>query len=348
MPSIQFKKHRLRLNQSFKTEEGETLPFLDLAYHTAGTLNADGSNVVWICHALTANSNPADWWAEMFEQTDVFDPENQFIICVNVPGSCYGSSGPLDADAQGETWYHRFPKLTIRDVVASFRELKKALNINKINLLIGASMGGQQAVEWSIIAPNEIEKLILLATNAKHSAWGVAFNESQRWAIETDPSWEENQPAAGINGMKAARSIALLSYRSYEGYVQSQSDSFDFDTKRKSVSYQRYQGEKLAQRFNAFSYYRLSQTMDSHDVGRNRGGVEKALSQITAQTLVIALENDVLFPEEEQLLLSRYIPDAHFAKVASDFGHDGFLIETPVLKKIFNKFFQITPEQIAV
>ena len=348
MPEIKFEKHRLRLNQSFETEGGATLPFLDLAYHTAGTLNADASNVVWICHALTANSNPGDWWAEMFKNTDVFDPEKQFIICANMPGSCYGSSGPLEADENGESWYHRFPEFTIRDVVSTFQLLKEALGIHKINLLIGASMGGQQAVEWSIASPYEIERLILLATNAKHSAWGVAFNESQRWAIENDISWNENQPAAGINGMKTARSIALLSYRTYKGYAQSQTDEFDFEHQRKAASYQRYQGEKLAQRFNAFSYYRLSQTMDSHNVGRNRDGVEKALSLIKAQTLVIALENDVLFPEEEQLLLSRHIPDAHFAKVASDFGHDGFLIETPTLKKIFRKFLQITPEKVSV
>ncbi len=338
MAKIEFRKGSLQLQKPFKTEGGAVLPRLSLTYHTVGKLNNERDNVVWVCHALTANSNPVDWWADLFEEGEIFDSRTQFLICVNIPGSCYGSSGPLDSDPQGKPYYHSFPVLTIRDIVNSFRLLKEHLRINRIDLLIGASMGGQQALEWAITAPNEIYRLVLLATNARHSAWGIAFNESQRLAIENDPGWQENKPSAGMEGMKIARTIALLSYRTYTSYGNTQKDTFNFSGLRKAAAYQRYQGKKLSQRFNAFSYYRLSQSMDSHDVGRDRGGILKALAKVTAQTLVISLENDLLFPEREQRLLAQYIPEARLEKISSDYGHDGFLIETDAIKKVLQKF----------
>ena len=167
---------------------------------------------------------------------------------------------------------------TIRDVVHSFDLLRKDLGIDRIKTCIGGSLGGQQALEWAIIQPDLIENLILIATNAVHSPWGIAFNESQRMSIEVDPTWKESQPRAGIEGMKAARATALISYRNYETYqiTQARQENSTGESLR-AISYQRYQGEKLAGRFNAYSYYILSKMMDSQDVGRNRGGVIKAL-----------------------------------------------------------------------
>lgn len=182
--------------------------------------------------------------------------------------------------------------------------------------------------------PNLFEQLILVATNAVHSPWGIAFNESQRMSIEVDPTWKESNPEAGLEGMKAARATALISYRNYETYhiTQTRSDN-SLGSNLRAISYQRYQGEKLAKRFNAYSYYRLSEMMDSQDVGRNRGGVIAALKQIKAKTLVIGIKSDALFPIVEQEFLAKHIPDASYQVIDSLYGHDGFLIESSLMTK---------------
>lgn len=194
--------------------------------------------------------------------------------------------------------------------------------------------GGQQALEWAIMKPELIDHLILVATNAVHSSWGIAFNESQRMSIEVDPTWPESNSQAGINGMKAARATALISYRNYETYQITQArQENSMGGNLRAVSYQRYQGDKLAKRFNAFSYYRLSTMMDSQDVGRNRGGVVAALKSIQSKTLVIGIKSDALFPIVEQEFLAKHIPDASFQVIDSLYGHDGFLIESGLMTK---------------
>ena len=332
-------------SSEFVLESGQSLPSLRLAYHTFGKLNDKKNNVVWICHALTANSNPLEWWDILVGENKTINTEEHFIICVNILGSCYGSTNALsenpNADKAGESFYHDFPFFTIRDIVNSIdllrKELQSKLGFEKIWLCIGGSMGGQQAMEWAIKEPNLIENLALIATSAKHSAWGIAFNSSQRLAIENDSTWKESNPKAGINGMKVARSIALLSYRNYEAYNLTQTDNDGRSKNFSSESYQVYQGEKLAHRFDAFAYYNLSKAMDSHDVGRNRGGVEKALSKIKAKTVVVSITNDVLFPSEDQQLLAKYIPNSTYFEIKSPYGHDGFLLEGEKLGKIIEQ-----------
>ena len=224
-------------------------------------------------------------------------------------------------------------------------QILRDLGISKIKTCVGGSLGGQQAVEWAISQPELIENLILIATNAQHSPWGIAFNESQRMSIEVDPTWTESHPLAGINGMKAARATALISYRNYETYGVTQARREEgLDKTYRAVTYQRYQGEKLAQRFNAFSYYVLSQVMDSQDVGRGRGGVINALGQIKAKTLVMGIKSDALFPINEQEFLAKHIPDATFQALDSLYGHDGFLIENELITKaikIWQKFIKL-------
>jgi homoserine O-acetyltransferase len=215
------------------------------------------------------------------------------------------------------------------------------LDIVNINVLIGGSLGGQQAVEWAVTNPDFIKNLVLVATNARHSPWGIAFNESQRLSITADRTFYANAPDGGIKGLKAARSIALLSYRSYEAYNKSQQETNDNLTDDyRASSYQNYQGEKLVNRFNAYSYWYLTKTMDSHNVGRNRKSVEKALGLITAHTLVIGIKSDILFPIAEQQYLSEHIPQSVFAQLESFYGHDGFLIETEGLTKIIKSFLK--------
>jgi homoserine O-acetyltransferase len=312
----------------FQLEKGEWLPEFQLAYTTYGTLNEAKDNVVWVCHAFTGNANPSDWWSGMVGERRLFNPDEHFVICVNIIGSHYGSSNPLSVNPlTGDSYYHDFPFVTIRDVVKTLSILCEHLEISRINYLLGGSLGGQQAVEWAIQQPNLIKNLILFSTNAVHSPWGIAFNESQRMAIANDPTWVERQPDAGVEGMKVARSIALLSYRNYETYNRTQQrDDGQFDFFRANT-YQNYQGEKIRKRFNAFSYWVLSKMFDSHDVGRGRESVEAALNRIVAKTLVIGITTDLLFPPEEQLTLAELIPNASYEEIDSTYGHDGFLIE---------------------
>lgn len=322
-------------NDTFILQNGETLPSLTIAYHTFGRLNPRKDNVVWVCHALTANSDVLDWWPGLFGKGELFNPGDYFIICANIIGSHYGSTNPLSQNpATGQAYYLDFPQFTIRDLVAAHELLAKFLEIQQIQVLIGGSLGGQQAMEWAIENPERINHLILLATNAQHSPWGIAFNESQRLAISADPSFFSNVPTGGAKGLKAARSIALLSYRTYTTYGATQLQLED-DTEDdfRASSYQRYQGDKLIKRFNAYSYWYLSKAMDAHNVGRRRGGSSRALAKITAKTFVIGINTDQLFPIEEQQFLARHIANSKFVAIDSFYGHDGFLIETKNISK---------------
>jgi homoserine O-acetyltransferase len=323
----------------FQLENGAVLPGLEIAYHTYGDFRP-GRPVVWVCHALTANSEVFEWWQGLFGEEELFNPNAYSVICANVLGGCYGTTGPLSLDPRnGQPWYHGFPEITIRDMVKAHRLLADALGIDRIDLLVGGSLGGQQAIEWAIEEPERFRRLALIATNAQHSPWGIAFNESQRMAIASDPTWKTSTPRAGTEGLKAARAMALLSYRSYHAYhtAQSESDLLLPETFR-AASYQHHQGEKLARRFNAYSYNLLSRAMDSHCVGRGKNGNKQALQRITAHTLVVGIASDLLFPVSEQEYLAAHIPDANLVIIDSLYGHDGFLIETAQLSALLKLF----------
>jgi homoserine O-acetyltransferase len=330
----------------FTLESGVTLPGYHLAYTTHGKLNAAKDNVVWIFHALTANSNPLEWWPGLVGEGKFFDPAKYFIICVNKPGSPYGSISPLSINPEtGQPYYHQFPVFTIRDMIKTYQQLRDYLGIKKIFIGLGGSTGGMQLMEWSIEEPELFEYIVPIATNAALSPWAIAFNASQRLAIEADETWLEKKPDAGQKGLSAARSIALLSYRHYNGYdITQPRDKAFVELSKEAVyaadNYQRYQGLKLVNRFNVISYYRLSQSMDSHDVGRNRNGVEKALKQVKARTLVIGIESDMLYPISEQEYLQKTIPGAQLLSIASDFGHDGFLLEYEKIETALKHFIE--------
>lgn len=326
----------------FELESGFVIPSYHLGYHTLGKMNEDKSNVVWVFHALTANSNPVDWWPGLVGHGHLIDPEKFFIVCVNMPGSCYGSLGPLSLNlVSGEPYYHSFPFFTPRDMIRAYQPLRKFLGIERIKIGIGGSMGGQQLLEWAIEEPELFEHIIPIATNAFHSPWARAFNASQRHCIELDPTWKNNDPEAGMNGMKVARGVALLSYRNQETYNFYQADT-DLNSigPFRSESYQSYQGEKLAARFNAFSYFNLSQSMDSHQVGRGRGSVTTALKKIIAKTHIIGIRSDLLFTEKEQEFLAEHIPGASFNMIPSTYGHDGFLLEYDAISGIVLDFLE--------
>ena len=326
----------------FQLEAGGSLPGFQLKYTTLGQLNKDRSNVVWICHALTGSSDFTDWWKELFTEGTPFDPRDYFIICTNALGGCYGSTGPLSLNAKtGKPFYHEFPAITNRDIVNAFDLLRESLGIKKIHTLLGGSLGGQQVLEWAIQQPTVFNHIIPIATNAFHSPWAIAINEAQRMAIQADSSWKLNDPRAGSEGMKAARAIGMISFRTYETYKQTQSEkSLDTLDNFRASSYQRHQGQKLSNRFNAFTYWVLTKAMDSHQVGRGRASTEVALKKIKAKTLVIGIDTDLLFPVHEQKYLAENIKGAQFATLSSLHGHDGFLVEFDQFKSVVRNFLK--------
>lgn len=304
---------------------------LTIAYSTYGELNKAKDNVVWICHALTANSDVADWWPGVVGPGHVIDPSKYFIVCANILGSCYGTSGPLSIDpSTQQPYYSSFPFITIRDMAKAHILLRQHLQIENIHLLVGGSMGGYQAMEWCLMEPTVFDNLFLLATSAAESAWGIATHTAQRLSIEADCTWRNAAAHAGAKGLKAARAIGMLTYRNYEIMVHTQSDT---DAEKiddfKASSYINYQGDKLVNRFNAFSYWLLTKSMDSHNICRGRGGsIAEILQTIQQRTLIIGINTDILCPVVEQELLVKNIPNASLITIASEYGHDGFMVES--------------------
>ena len=313
----------------FPLEAGGELPALEIAYTARGRRPEAGGRVVWVCHALTANADPEEWWPGMVGRGAPIDPDFDFVVCANILGSSYGTTGPASIDPRtGRPYLRDFPQVTVRDMAAAHEVLREHLGIDRIDLAIGGSMGGQQILEWAIAEPQRFGRLCLLATNAQHSPWGIAFNQAQRMALEADPSFFSDDPGGGARGLEAARAIAMLSYRHYDAFAATQSEGTDEKLNDyRAATYQTYQGQKLRRRFGAWSYHVLSRAMDSHHVGRNRSGTEEALATITAETLVLSINSDVLFPPREQELLARHIPGAEWRVFDSLYGHDGFLTE---------------------
>jgi len=319
-----------RSNHLFTLENGDSLSELTIAYKTYGTLNEQRDNVIWICHALTANSNVEDWWPSLVGEGLAFDTTKHFIVCDNILGSCYGTTGPTSVNTDtGNIFYHNFPFITIRDMVNAHQLLQKHLGIRKIHLLVGGSMGGYQALEWCVMQPELISHLFLLTTSAKENAWRIAIHTAQRMAIETDNTWKEQNGNAGKNGLKTARAIGMLTYRSYASFINKQTDD---DNEKlddyKASSYILYQGDKLAKRFSVYSYWLLTKAMDTHNLARGREDMITVLKNIRAKTLIIGISSDILCPVQEQKFLSEHIPDATFVTIESMYGHDGFLVET--------------------
>lgn len=334
----------LHIAAPFTLESGAVLPSLDIAYHTYGALNKEGDNVVWVCHALTANSHVADWWKGLISENRVIDPARHFIVCANILGSCYGSSGPLSIDPEtGTPYYRRFPQVTIRDMVQAHILLRRHLGIERIHLLVGGSMGGYQALEWALAEPSLIDRLFLLCTGAAESAWGIAIHTAQRLAIEADSTWEEPSPMAGQKGLKAARAIGMLTYRNYQTFVRTQSDpDKDKTDGYRASSYINYQGNKLTNRFNVQSYWLLTKAMDSHHIARNRQTDTPALlAQIHQPALLMGITSDILCPPEEQLFLVQHMPHATYHEIDSSYGHDGFLIEFEQISRILEQWLAV-------
>ena len=334
-------RHYYTFPEPFELELGGKIENLTIAYDTYGTLAEGGGNAVWVCHALTANSDVADWWPHTVEQGAFLDPEKCFTVCANIIGSCYGTTGPLSVNpATGKPYYGDFPRLTIRDMARAHSLLADHLGLRRIHALVGSSVGGFQAVEWIASEPRRFGRLVMIATDVKASPWSIAIDETQRMAIKADATWGKPTAEAGAAGLAAARAIGLLSYRGGEGYNLTQQDpeSDTLPDDHRACTYQRHQGDKLVKRFNAYSYMTILDAFDTHDVGRGRGGVDAALRRICCPTMVVGLTTDIIFTPAEQREIARRIPGAVYREISSPLGHDGFLVEHGQLNAILNDF----------
>ena len=326
----------IEIEVPFKLENGKTLPGLTIAYDSYGKLNEAKDNVVWVCHALTASSDVFRWWPGLVGEDCLINPKDHFIICVNILGGCYGSSGPLAIDpSTQQPYYSSFPSVTIRDMINSFILVRKKLGIEKIKLLMGGSMGGYQVLEWCLMEPEVVQSSFVITSSASESSWGIAVHTAQRLAIEADATWKNNSPEAGKDGVKAARAVGILTYRNYKIFHDKQTDpDFSKTDNYKASSYIIHQGNKLAERFNAQSYWLLSKSMDSHNIARGRfKTLEEALKQIKSPMLVIGIDSDILCPIAEQKFIAEHVPGSTLHIISSDYGHDGFLVEAETISR---------------
>ncbi|MFT4211862.1 MAG: homoserine O-acetyltransferase, partial [Microbacterium sp.] len=343
---------------AFRTEGGAELPGFRLAYETWGELSPARDNAVLVVHALTGDSHvrgnagpghpTAGWWPDIVGPGAAIDTDRWFVIAPNMLGGCQGSTGPASIAPDGYEWASRFPYLTIRDQVEAQRALADALGIDRWAAVIGGSMGGMHALEWAISHPERVARVGILAAPPVNTADQIALNSVQLEAIRIDPGFAGGEyydavPGEGPHrGLALARRMALLNYRSptelnqrFQRSWQSGVSPLGHGGRFAVESYLDFHGNKFTRRFDANSYLTVVEAMNSHDVGRDRGGVEAALARVTATALVLGIDSDRLFPVDGQQRIARGIPDTldgdQAAVITSDFGHDGFLIETGVV-----------------
>jgi homoserine O-acetyltransferase len=334
-----------RLAQPFHLESGAVLPDVQVAYRTWGELAPGGDNAVLVCHALTGSADADGWWGGLFGPGKALDPARDFIVCSNVLAGCYGTSGPIQSHPDdGKPWGSRFPEVTIRDMVRLQALLLDHLGVDTLKLVLGPSLGGMQVLEWAATFPGRVRAMAPIGVSGRHSAWCISIGEAQRRAIYLDPDWRDGRYAANKpprHGLAVARMMAMVSYRSWENFeTRFGRKTQDWDGRFAAASYLDYQGEKLYRRFDANTYVRLTQAMDSHDLARGRGEYADVLGQIGIPALIVSVDSDVLYPPHEQRELAELLPRAHYEVLHTPAGHDGFLIETDALSEMILRFMQ--------
>jgi len=339
---------------AFTFESGESLPYVRIAYETWGELSPDGDNAVLVLHALTGDSHAvgpasaghhtAGWWQGIIGPGKAIDTDRWFVVVPNMLGGCQGTTGPASLAPDGAEWGPRFPFTSIRDQVNAQAAFSDAIGIGRWAAVVGGSMGGMQALEWAVMFPGRVERLAVLAAPPHSTADQIALNSVQIEAVRTDPLFRGGQyydagdGEGPHRGLALARRMALLNYRSpselnvrFERAWQSGISPLGGGGRFAVESYLDFHGNKFTRRFDANSYITLVEAMNSHDVGRGRGGQAAALSRVAARALVVGIDSDRLFPVEGQEQIAYHVPDTLDGRVPvvirSDFGHDGFLIE---------------------
>ncbi len=336
--------HWFALEGPFKLESGEQLTGVHVAWRSWGWLNATGDNAIIVNHALTGSADVELWWPRLLGSGHALDPSRDFIVCANLLGSCYGTTGPISMNpVSGRAYGGAFPTITVRDMVRLQKSLIDHLGIRRIALAIGGSLGGMLTMEWALLYPRLVNAIALIATAARQSAWAICFSEAQRQALFADPLWcNGNYPptAPPRVGLAAARAIAMLSYRHWGEFTSRFARERKPDGTFQVESYLRHQGTKFAQRFDAASYMTLTRAMDTFDAGDGRGGTVAALRSIESPALVVSVDSDVLYPLEEQIFIAGHLHDAEHVVLRSAHGHDGFLIATEQLNAYVHDFRQ--------
>jgi homoserine O-acetyltransferase len=332
----------LELPGALALELGGTLPTVRVAYRSWGTLDAEGSNAVVVCHALTGSADADLWWTRMFGPGRALDPQKDFVVCSNILGSCYGTTGPTSIDpATGAPWLGSFPAITVRDIVRVQQALCSALGVRRVRMVLGGSLGGMQALEWALLYPSLVESVAFIASTGRHSAWCIGLSEAQRQAIYADPCWKGGRydpadpPSAGL---AVARQVAMISYRSQPSFELRFARRAQAEDLFAIESYLRYQGRQLVDRFDAATYVALTRAMDTHDVARGRGDYEEVLRSVKQPMLVVSIDSDVLYWPWEQREVASLAPNARLAVMDSPHGHDAFLIDVDRLSDMVADF----------
>lgn len=353
-----------RHHAPFLMDAGMELPSLRIAYTTHGTRNGGGTNAILVCHALTGDAHAADatlpggetiagWFNGVVGPGKGIDTDRYFVVCSNILGSCYGTSGPTSIDPLRNVPYRMsFPQMTVRDMVRAQKLLLDHLGVRRLVTIIGGSLGGMQALEWAATYPDMVDSVIPIATSARHTAWTIGISEAQRLAITSDPAWNEgnyaDQPARGL---AIARSIAMIWYRSQQSFENRFGRAPSGGAGGKELrlfaeqpltfsvqSYLRYQGQKLVDRFDANAYLYLTRAMDLHDLGSGRGTAEEVLAGLKLRALCVGISSDILYPPHEQKKIAAIIPDARYWELESVHGHDAFLIEFDRMNAALREF----------
>jgi homoserine O-acetyltransferase len=322
-------------------ESGASLPGAQIAFRTWGRLNPRADNAIVVCHAFTGSADADAWWAPLFGPGRALDPDRFFIVCSNALGSCYGSTGPASPAPDGRPWGARFPSITIRDQVLAQQWLADALGIRHIRFVVGASMGGLQALEWALMDPARVGAVVSIAASANHSPWCLAWSEAQRLALASDPRYRDGDydPAdPPLAGLAAARALAMVGYRSPGSLAQRFGREEGEGAPFAVQDWMRHHGQCLGERFDAHAYRILLDAMDSHDLGRGRGSCDAALASITQPVLVGSIPSDALYVPCEQIYLASRLSRAMLVALDSPHGHDGFLIDADRLEPALRRF----------
>jgi homoserine O-acetyltransferase len=337
---------------------GATLPSFTLAYETYGKLNADRSNAILICHALSGDSHvagyytddpdeSAGWWDDAVGPNKMFDTNQFFVICANVIGGCQGSTGPASLAPDGKPYGLRFPVITVADMVAAQRHLIDQLGIQRLFAVAGGSMGGMQALQWAADYPSRVESVLFLASTPRSSAQNIAFNEIGRQAIYSDPHWNNGDyynstpPTAGLSVARMVGHITYMSEFSLESkfsrHLQDREQlGYSFDTEFAVESYLKHQGQKFVQRFDANSYLYITKALDYFDIGEGFASLVDALKHVSARFLVISFSSDWLYTanQAQELVDALSGRSVEYHHVEAFLGHDSFLVEVDTMTKL--------------